>query len=51
MVDENGEESGFCMYGNNIPWCQADEQVNRFIRNNLDLANGDAVLLIGPFYK
>lgn len=47
MVDEYGNESGFCMYGDDIPG-RDDEEVNRFIKDNLDLPNGDAVLLIGP---
>jgi hypothetical protein len=40
----------FCMYGTDIPWCGAkDEEVDVFVRQYLDLPNGDTVLLIGPF--
>lgn len=51
MVDASGNEQGFCMYGNNIPWVTDDEEVNVFIRSKLDLHNGDAILLIGPFVR
>ena len=48
-VDNNGNEFGFCMYGNNIPWLKNNEKVNNYIKSNLDFNNGDAFLLLGPF--
>ena len=53
-TDEDGNDVGFCMYGENIPWCdpQKDpqaEQINAFFRDHVKLQNGDAFLLIGPY--
>ncbi len=47
-VGSDGKEYGFSMYGNNIPWLKNNERINHFIKDNLDLNNGDAFLLLGP---
>ncbi len=50
-TNDRGEEYGFCMYGKNVPWIKDDEQVNKFMQNQLDLNDGDAFLLLGYFSK
>lgn len=42
-----GVQRGFSMYGDHIPWCDVDDEVNGFFKHNLDLAGGDAVLILG----
>lgn len=49
-VDENGEEFGFCMYGDNVPPAR-NQRTNQFITENLDFQNGDAIILLGQFSK
>jgi len=49
-IKQNGEEETFCMYGDNVPNAR-NEQINEFIRKNLNFKNGDAVLLIGPYSR
>jgi hypothetical protein len=43
----NGVPTGFCMYGNNIPWVKEDQEINDFLRANVDFQNGDAMILLG----
>ena len=49
-VNKDGEEFGLCMYGKNIPQSDYDV-INKFIERNLDLNNGDALILLGKFDK
>lgn len=51
IVDAQGEEHGFCMFGDNVPWVVDDEAVNDFIRANVNLQDGDAIILLGSYDK
>lgn len=48
-VDEKGREYGFSMYGEKIPWLKDNDKINNYIKEHLDIQNGDAFLLLGPF--
>lgn len=47
-VNIEGQEFGFCMYGDNIPKAR-DERINLYAANSLDFKNGDALILVGQY--
>ena len=48
FVNEEGEEQGFCMYGENMPQAK-DSRIDNYLQKNLDFSNGDAMILVGKF--
>jgi len=50
FVGENGDESGFCMYGDSLPSTK-DQSINEYFKSNLNHNDGDAFILFGNFNK
>lgn len=46
-----GEESGYSLYGDNIPFCKNDDAINRYMKQHLDWHNGDALVMLGYYNK
>ena len=45
----NGKEKGLNLYGNSIPFCKDDKDINQYMRENLDWNNGDALIMLGYY--
>lgn len=46
-----GEESGYSLYGNDIPFCKDDDAINQYMVKHIDWNNGDALILLGYYNK
>jgi hypothetical protein len=47
----DGREDGLNLYGKNIPFCKNDNEINSYMKNNLDWENGDALIMLGYYEK
>ena len=49
--ESGGEESGYSLYGNNIPFCKDDDAINQYMKNHIDWHNGDTLIMLGYYNK
>lgn len=45
----NGKEVGLNLYGDSIPFSKDDEDINQYMRQNLDWNSGDALIMLGYY--
>lgn len=46
-----GKESGYCLYDNDIPFCNDDDAINQYMETHIDWHNGDCLLMMGYYNK